>query len=134
MQAKDWKNTFLAILLLITGKSSPRRNTLWYPYFYLGPKNFTHCNHFHRRLFPLQLRPTRRCSRLSHKTPLVWCSRMDWWLCPLSLGCRRRRCSRGLQKMLILLFTALLNWSNLIYLLSWVPYTGTWLGMVSLPS
>jgi len=51
--------------------------------------------------------------------PHVWCSRMDRWLCPLSFGCQRCRWPSGLQKMLIL---------------SWVPCTSTWPGMVSLPS
>jgi len=61
----------------------------------------------------LLLRLTRHCRRLSQKTFRVWRSRMDRWLCPVSFGCRRRRCSRDLHKMLILLFTVLLSWPNL---------------------
>jgi len=73
-----------------------------------------HCDRFHRRLLPLWPRPIRCCSRLSSKTPLIWCCRMDRWLCPLSFGRRRCRCPCGLRKMLILLLAVLLSWPCLL--------------------
>jgi len=89
----------------------------------------------HRRLLLLRPRPIWYCSSwLSPKSPHNWCSRMDRWLCPLSFGCRRCRYPCGLRKMLIFLFTVLLNWLCLLQLLSWVLCTGTWPRMVSLPS
>jgi len=51
-----------------------------------------HCDHFHRRLFPLRPRPIRCCSRLSSKSPHIWCSCIDRWLRLLSFGRRRCRC------------------------------------------
>jgi len=46
--------------------------------------------------------------------PIVWRSRIDWRRYPLPFRCRRRRCSRGLQKMLIPFFSCLVNWPNLL--------------------
>jgi len=44
------------------------------PYFPLGSPNFivTTCDCDHQRLLPFLPKPTRRCSRLSQKTPRVW--------------------------------------------------------------
>jgi len=75
----------------------------------LGP-NKLHYDHFHRRLLPD--RPD--CK----KTPNIWRSRMNGGFHPLTFGCQRRWYSHDLQKMLasmlILLFTAQLNWPNLL--------------------
>jgi len=86
-------------------------------------------------VLPLRPRTIRCCSRLSStKSPHIWCNHMDRRLCPLSFGRRKCRSPCGLRKMLILLLAVLLSWHCLLQLLNRVPCTGTWPGMVSLPS
>jgi len=43
------------------------------------------------------------------ETHRIWQNHKEWWFCLLSFGRRRGKCSLGLQKMFILLFSVLLN-------------------------
>jgi len=79
------EETLLAILLLITGKPSPREELILCP----SAPPWTlklHCNHFHQWLLPFGPRPIQCCSRLSSKFPNIWFSHMDQWLYPSPLS------------------------------------------------
>jgi len=103
------KETLLEILLLITGKPSSQRKTVDLILIRspLDPLNFTGIT-FIKRLLPLRPRPIRCCSRLSSKSPNIWCSRMDHGSAPSPFGfggagvqavCRRCSSSSSLSNL-----------------------------------